>query len=66
MSGAIKEMDFEVLKKQIGKNIMRSLDSFKEKGQRAVLEHGNRKATIELTLMDVYRIKLTKTVKYRK
>ena len=58
MSRAIKEMDFEVLKKQIGKDIMRSLDSFEEKGQRAMLKNGNKKAEIVRTLMDLYSVKL--------
>ena len=37
-------MDFEVLKKQIGKDIIQSLDNFDEIGNKAVLEKDNKKS----------------------
>ena len=58
MSKGIREMDFEVLKKQIGKDIIQSLDNFDEIGNKAVLEKDNKKAEIERTPMDLYSMKL--------
>lgn len=57
-------MDVEVLKKQIGDNILNSLDDFraeenKSMGKKvAILRNGSRKAKITLNAMDLYNITL--------